>query len=257
MQIRELGLVILDLAKRIPDGFVIFFPSYTYLDTAVQYWTETRINNRTIIDLLSSTKRIFSEPRSTSSQAPSPFSTTQSRPPSTTTPSATTVDEILAAYTAHVTSTNTGALLLAVIGGSLSEGINFSDRLGRGVAVVGLPFPNPHSAEWKAKLEYVEQRSNNNANNDGKSGDSKKTTANSKAAAREYLENACMRAVNQSVGRAIRHKGDFAAVFLLDGRYGREGIRGKLPGWIRESVVRGVEYADGLRAVERFFTSRR
>jgi chromosome transmission fidelity protein 1 len=36
--------------------------------------------------------------------------------------------------------------------------------------------------------------------------------------ARVYYEALCMKAVNQCVGRVIRHAGDYAAVVLLDVR---------------------------------------
>ena len=49
-----------------------------------------------------------------------------------------------------------------------------------------------------------------------------------------------MRAVNQCVGRAIRHRGDYAAILMVDKRYGGERIRGKLPGWIRGSLKNGT-----------------
>ena len=45
-----------------------------------------------------------------------------------------------------------------------------------------------------------------------------------------------MRAVNQAIGRVIRHKDDWASIVLMDSRYPDERIRGKLPGWIKESV---------------------
>ena len=55
---------------------------------------------------------------------------------------------------------------------------------------------------------------------------------------KEHAENVCMRAVNQAIGRAIRHKGDWASILLVDSRYGRARVQGKLPGWIRESLPR-------------------
>ena len=44
-------------------------------------------------------------------------------------------------------------------------------------------------------------------------------------AGREYYTNLCMKAVNQSIGRAIRHRRDYAAMLLLDGRYAKAEVR--------------------------------
>ena len=46
-----------------------------------------------------------------------------------------------------------------------------------------------------------------------------------------------MRAVNQCIGRAIRHVNDYAAIVMIDRRYETPRIQGKLPGWIQGSLV--------------------
>ncbi len=65
--------------------------------------------------------------------------------------------------------------------------------------------------------------------------------AEAKRVARDFYENACMRAVNQSIGRAIRHRNDYAAIVLVDRRFGTDRIRGKLPGWIQNGLIDGSE----------------
>ena len=135
----------------------------------------------------------------------------------------------------------------------MSEGINFSDALGRCVVIVGLPYPNIMSAEWKAKMEYIESttislleaenavvETGGSINEKQRKWTKDEITKKAKDQAREYVENACMRAVNQSVGRAIRHRNDYAAVIMVDRRYEGQRIRGKLPGWIREGMQEGT-----------------
>mgnify|MGYP002620977809 CR=1 FL=1 len=249
--IRQLGLVLLNICSVVPDGVVVFFPSYSYLDEVVAAWQAPETQNgpsvsfqrkQTLWDRLAAKKTLFRESKGGSS------------------------DEILQQYSDAIFSAGTasrqqldptgrgGALLLSVVGGKLSEGINFSDRLGRCVVVVGLPYPNINSPEWKARIEYVETAaiarltSSKTSRSEGE-GDKTQSRALTREealplarqVARDFYENACMRAVNQSIGRAIRHRGDYAAVVLIDRRFGTDRIRGKLPGWIRQGMVEGSE----------------
>lgn len=53
---------------------------------------------------------------------------------------------------------------------------------------------------------------------------------------RAFYEYSCMKAVNQCVGRAIRHRNDYAAILLIDDRYNRRSIKDLLPDWITVSL---------------------
>lgn len=224
----DLGQTLVSLAQVIPDGFVVFFPSYAYLEHCVNIWQNPAGPEfGSMWKKLQAVKPVFRElQKEVKAGAPLLDAHTSS------------TDSVLAAYSTAVASGNRrGALLLAVIGGSLSEGINFSDELGRGVAVIGLPFANPRSAEWKAKIDYI-------------------TSKQGKVAARDFYTNACMRAVNQAIGRAIRHKGDYASIILLDRRYGTKGIQEKLPGWIKSSLRAASSTNEVVEETRQFFKSK-
>ena len=233
----DLGDSILSLIGCIPDGVVVFFPSYAYMEKCISHWKSIRPGNKdSIWSLINTRKPIFADRRPISSDKISQAA------PATDPPETPATEQehssILSAYEMAIQKSHPrGAILFSVVGGSLSEGINFSDQLGRAVIVVGLPFPNPSSAEWQAKMQYITQKA-------------------SKSAAREFYENACMRAVNQSIGRAIRHKNDYAAILLLDKRYDSDRIKGKLPGWIRESVEPGAGVKKVCDSLEAFFRGR-
>lgn len=233
----DLAHAILGVVQHVPDGVVIFFPSYSYLDTCTAAWKRISASpssaSFSVWDSISQVKPIFMEQRSQPSLDTTSFAKEDAR------------DSVLTAYSSAIDAgKGRGAVLFAVIGGTLSEGINFSDALGRAVVVVGLPFPNPHSAEWKAKMQYISTK----AANQGRDG---------KAAARDFYENACMRAVNQSVGRAIRHRGDYAAILMLDRRYQTPRIQAKLPGWIQGSLTNGLSAQEVEKRLDTFFVGKR
>jgi chromosome transmission fidelity protein 1 len=108
-----------------------------------------------------------------------------------------------------------GAVLFSVVGGKMSEGINFANDMARCVVVVGLPYPDITDPELKEKMTTMD------------------ASRNPSITGREYYQNLCMRAVNQSVGRAIRHANDYAAIVLVDRRYTTDSrIWSALPSWL-------------------------
>ena len=86
----------------------------------------------------------------------------------------------------------TGALLFAVVGAKLSEGLNFADDLARAVVIVGLPFANLSSPELRERMNYVRRQSEQRVT---------PRPAGAKDAGTELYENMCMNAVNQSIGK--------------------------------------------------------
>ncbi|KAK9479903.1 helicase C-terminal domain-containing protein [Lipomyces japonicus] len=247
---QELGRTISNFTVVIPDGIVVFFPSYKYMEQVVLKWKiKPPHATMTIWDQLNNRKKIFQEPRE-----------------------ANKVDEILSLYAQAISDPDhnvKGAMLLAVVGGKMSEGINFSDQLARGIIMVGLPYPNARSADLIAKRNYIEKKvfeqfkleELGKLNTDSPSaGDmSRINTASKRAseeASKEYYENICMRAVNQSIGRGIRHANDYAVILFVDDRFNRPNIQQKLPQWIRHRMDPGtkdVKIGSVLKSVREFF----
>ncbi|KAK5168775.1 killer toxin resistant protein [Saxophila tyrrhenica] len=190
----RVGQALLNIAPSVKAGLVVFLPSYSYLEQLLSTWREKRL-----LDSLKKLKPVFTDSRGGSAE------------------------NTFQAYSQAISTNPNGAILLSVIGGKLSEGINFSDDLGRCVVVVGLPFPNLETPEWKAKMQYLEEKAVARGQAKG-------------SASREYAENVCMRSVNQAIGRVIRHKDDWASILLMDSRYEQGRIRSKLPGWIKECM---------------------
>lgn len=210
--ILELAVLIERICTIVPDGVVVFFPSYDYLAFVTFLWTR-KAQDKSPFERLSMLKQVFQESKDVS------------------------VDVLLKDFSTAL-DTGKGALMLAVVGGKLSEGINFSDKLGRAVVCVGLPYPNIKSVEWQAKIDYIERLKHKKSLGDGQSEQESKLKA--QAARREYADNTTMRAVNQSIGRAIRHKNDYAAIFLVDRRYATSRIQRKLPAWLTKSISTDV-----------------
>ncbi|CUS49611.1 LAQU0S24e00276g1_1 [Lachancea quebecensis] len=183
------------LVKIVPDGVVVFLPSYKFLESLMRFWSSTCKVGACIGD-----KRIFHE-------------------------SADQTD-VFGKYAEEVRKSTGGAILFAVVGGRLSEGINFQNELARAVVMVGLPYPNLFSGELIIKRKHLEQKV---LSAGGSEQDAKKAT-------REFYENICMKAVNQSIGRAIRHAQDYANIYLVDKRYSSVQVQKKLSNWVAKRI---------------------
>ena len=123
--------------------------------------------------------------------------------------------DVLFAYSTAINSGQQG-VLAAVVGGSLSEGVDFKDGLARLVVIVGLPYP-PDTPKLAARQQYLDAF----------------------GARVDVREVKCAKSVNQAVGRALRHKDDWAALVLLDVRYVEKRTRSQLSSWVAAGIVEG------------------
>jgi chromosome transmission fidelity protein 1 len=154
------------------------------------------------------------------------------------------VELALDAYSRDATSN--GALLLSVVGGKMSEGINFANDMARCVMVVGLPYPDITDPELKEKMSTM---------------DAAAAKSKSSISGQAYYQNLCMRAVNQSVGRAIRHAQDYAAIVLADFRYSTDPrVASSLPQWLRRGgtqASRDKSFGGVMKRLTSFFDDKK
>jgi chromosome transmission fidelity protein 1 len=201
----ELGRSLIRVTEVSRGGIVLFFASYSYMNAVLERWKVAGIET-----ILMQLKPVFSEARGSSS-AWMDYSS------------------------AIAENAQRGAILAAVMGGRLSEGINFSDDLGRVVIVVGMPFPNANDVETAEVLRTLDTSSERSA----------------------YLENSCMTIVNQAIGRAIRSSSDYATIVLCDRRFNRPHILDKLPKFIRQSLAVAKDFAHLRGILQTFFSRQR
>jgi regulator of telomere elongation helicase 1 len=61
------------------------------------------------------------------------------------------------------------------------------------------------------------------------------------------------RAINQAVGRVIRHKDDYGAVILCDERFTQQASISQLPGWMRQHVKKLNDWNQSIDELRKFF----
>ena len=206
----SLGMSIIQIEKQVPDGLLIFFSSYRWLDLCVKHWQ----TYDGLWQQMNNIKECFVEPKDRNS-----------------------LTKIVQEYRTRVKqSSPVGACFMAVCRGKVSEGIDFADRDARAVVITGIPFPSLMDPKVKLKKKFL---------------DGKKIQSKGIGGA-EWYNLEAFRALNQAIGRVIRHKTDFGAVLLLDKRFGNEGNASKLPTWLDKSVVE-PNFRKGMARLAQFY----
>lgn len=124
--VRNYGSLLIEFSKITPDGMVVFFPSYLYMESIISMW-----QTMGVLDEVWKYKLILVE-----------------------TPDAQETSLALETYR-KACANGRGAVLLSVARGKVSEGIDFDHHYGRTVLMIGIPFQYTESRILKARLEFM------------------------------------------------------------------------------------------------------
>ena len=126
--VRNYGSLLLSFTQITPDGVVVFFPSYLYMESIISMWQAMGI-----LDEIWKFKLILVE-----------------------TPDSQETSLALETYRTACCN-GRGAVLLCVARGKVSEGIDFDHHYGRTVLCIGVPFQYTESRILKARLEFLRE----------------------------------------------------------------------------------------------------
>ncbi|XP_011481284.1 Fanconi anemia group J protein isoform X1 [Oryzias latipes] len=210
----EVGDLLLHICKVIAKGVLCFLPSYKLLDKLRDRWSNTGLWEK-----LEQQKTVITEPRG---GAKGDF------------------DELLQTYYDAIKCCDErdGALLIAVCRGKVSEGLDFTDDNARAVVTIGIPFPNIKDLQVELKMKYNDQHCKSRGLLPG----------------HRWYEIQAYRALNQALGRCIRHKNDWGALILVDDRYGNNPnkyITG-LSKWVRQLVQHHYTFSNAMQSLKAF-----
>lgn len=134
-----------------------------------------------------------------------------------------------------------GAVFMAVCRGKVSEGLDFANENGRAVIITGLPYPPYKDPKIVLKKQYLSDN---------------RTRQNEMLSGQEWYFLEASRAVNQAIGRVIRHKDDYGAILLCDTRFNNHGQKSQLSAWLQGHLANqpaNQTFGSAIGEVSRFF----
>uniref|UniRef100_A0A8C0B1Q3 DNA 5'-3' helicase n=1 Tax=Buteo japonicus TaxID=224669 RepID=A0A8C0B1Q3_9AVES len=210
----EVGALLLSVCQTVGQGILCFLPSYKLLDKLKDRWMHTGLWRN-----LELVKTVIAEPQG---GAKSDF------------------DELLKIYYDAIKckGEKDGALLIAVCRGKVSEGLDFCDANARAVITIGIPFANVKDLQVELKRKYNDQHKSTRGLLPGS----------------QWYEIQAYRALNQALGRCIRHRNDWGALILVDDRF-RNNPNKYITGlskWIRQQIQHHENFGSALESLHAF-----
>lgn len=218
----DLGNTIVNFARIVPDGLLVFFPSYYLLNQCVEAWQTPNVGapkSSTVWERICKHKQPVIEPKESAlfNHANEDFITKLND------------------------ATSSGAVFFAVCRGKVSEGLDFADKAGRAVVITGIPYAMKTDPKVRLKREYLDEQSR------------LQTNKNKALTGEEWYVQQASRAVNQAVGRVIRHREDYGAIILCDERFAQGSAQNQMSLWLRPHIKCYSKFGDATFSLTRFF----
>ncbi|KII74293.1 Fanconi anemia group J protein [Thelohanellus kitauei] len=219
----EVGAIVLSICEIVMGGVLCFFPSYSVMEKFYRRWEMTDV-----INSISKIKVVFCEQRGMKTSD---------------------VDEMIDSYFSFckITRRTTGAVLFAVCRGRISEGIDFRDNRARAVITLGIPYPNIKVLDIERKMSFNDE--------------SKRLSSISNVlTGREWYNTQAFRALNQALGRCIRHRDDWGAIIMIDERLMRSydsSSLNYLSAWVRKYQIDFTNFNEFTSSLQDFFDSKK
>lgn len=74
---------------------------------------------------------------------------------------------------------------------------------------------------------------------------------------RDWYQQQALRAVNQAIGRVIRHSYDYGAIILVDERFGYHNNQQQISTWLREKIVKPIDFRGVYKNLLAFFKDKK
>ena len=189
---------ILKICECTPNGVLCFVPNYGMLEN----FKRRLKDNKLIGAKLESYKKIFWEPKQGTNAE---------------------FDQLIKEYEQaakpnfkRTNQRSSGALFFAVFRGKVSEGLDFKDENARAVIAVSIPYPAAKDNQIILKKAYNSHFEKSRHIHPGHA----------------WYEAQAFKALNQALGRCIRHRHDWGAIILLDHRFHASRVTSGISGWI-------------------------
>ncbi|CEF68783.1 Fanconi anemia group J protein [Strongyloides ratti] len=219
--IEELAYLIFDICQTVEKGILVFVPNYNLIDLICN-----AMMNLGLMKDLKKVKTVLKEPKRGGELDR-------------------VINEYKHAIKNHhkISSTCTGAVMFAVFRGKISEGIDFPDDLARCVISIGIPYPSLGQPQISEKIKYNETFYKNENLLNGS----------------EWYKSQAYRALNQALGRCLRHRNDWGIILLVDYRFIEQVYKNDdsmISNWVKENLRKIDNFPSLINQIKMFTKER-